>query len=206
MIESEVLEAINDMPSDKALGPNVFIGLFFKRCWDIIKLDLIRVIKHFDYLHTANLHWLNSVNVVLLSKKEGAEGIADYRPTSLIHAIAKIIAKVLSLRLGPHMSKLVSNAQSAFIKTRSIHDNFLYVCNLARRLHTRKTPSILFKLDIRKAFDSVKWEYLLDLLQRRGFPSKFRDWTADSFGPHPRGSSSMGLPSAQSSMGRAFGR
>ena len=103
---------------------------------------------------------------------------SNYRVRSLIHAIAKIIAKVLSMRLGPHMKNLVSNAQSAFIKTRSIHDNFLYVRNLARRLHKRKTPSLLFKLDIRKAFDSVKWEYLLDLLQRRGFPSKFRDWIA----------------------------
>ena len=37
---------------------------------------------------------------------------------------------------------------------------------------------LLFKLDIRKALDTVKWEYLLDLLPRRGFPSKFRDWIA----------------------------
>lgn len=39
-----------------------------------------------------------------------------------------------------------------------------------------RTPSLLFKLDIRKAFDSVKWKYMLDLLQRRAFPSIFRDW------------------------------
>uniref|UniRef100_A0A453CPK7 Reverse transcriptase domain-containing protein n=1 Tax=Aegilops tauschii subsp. strangulata TaxID=200361 RepID=A0A453CPK7_AEGTS len=163
------------MPSDKAPGPDGFTGLFFKRCWNIVKADLMRVINHFDSLHTSNLQWLNSANVVLQPKKEGAERIADYRPISLIHAITKIIAKVLSLRLAPHMTKLVSNAQSAFIKTRSIHDNFMYVRNLAWRLHKSKTPSLLFKLDIRKAFDTVKWEYLLDLLQRRGCPSKFRD-------------------------------
>ena len=158
MTESEVLEATNDMPSDKAPGPDGFTGLFFKKCWNIVKVDLVRDISNFDSLHTANLQWLNSEDVVLLSKKEGAKEIADYRPISLIHAIAKIIAKVLSMRLGPHMKNLVSNAQSAFIKTRSIHDNYLYVRNLARRLHKRKTPSLLCKLDIRKAFDSVKWE------------------------------------------------
>ena len=132
----------------------------------------------FANLRTTGLHWLNTANVVLLPKKEGAEDISDYRPISLIHAIEKIIAKILAIRLAPHMHKLISNAQSAFIKTRSIHDNFMYVRNLARRLHMRKTPSLLFKLDIRKAFDSVKWEYLLDLLRRRGFPSKFREWIA----------------------------
>jgi hypothetical protein len=119
--------------------------------------------------------------VVLLPKKEGAEEISDYRPISLIHAVSKIIAKILALRLSPHMDVLVSHAQSAFIKTRSIHDNFMYVRNLARRLHVRKTPTLLFKLDIRKAFDSVKWEYILDLLQRRGFPSTFRNWIAALF-------------------------
>ena len=154
--EEEVIEAINSMPSDKAPGPDGFTGLFFKKCWGIIKHDLMRVIQRFDSLHTTNLHWLNSANIVLLPKKDGAESIVDYRPISPIHGIAKIIAKVLSIRLGPHMSTLVSNAQSAFIKTRSIHDNFMYVRNLAQRLHKSNTPSLLFKLDIRKAFDSVK--------------------------------------------------
>jgi mannosylglycoprotein endo-beta-mannosidase len=113
---------------------------------------------------------------VLLPKKEGAEEIVDYRPISLIHAIAKIIAKMLSIRLGPYMDSLVSNAQSAFIKKRSIHDNFLYVKNLATRLHKSKTSALLFKLDIRKAFDNVRWDYIVDLLQKRGFPSRFRNW------------------------------
>uniref|UniRef100_A0A8R7VIM3 Reverse transcriptase domain-containing protein n=1 Tax=Triticum urartu TaxID=4572 RepID=A0A8R7VIM3_TRIUA len=104
--------------------------------------------------------------------------LPDYRPISLIHAIAKIIAKVLSLRLAPHMDELVSNAQSAFIKGRSIHENFMYVRNFARRLHKRRTSALLLKLDIKKAFDSVKWGYFLEVLQWLGFPPKFRAWIA----------------------------
>jgi hypothetical protein len=94
----------------------------------------------------------------------------------LIHAIAKIIAKILALRLAPLMDDLVSNAESAFIKRRSIHDNFLYVKNYATKLHKSKTPALLFKLDIKKAFDSVRWEYIVDLMHRRGFPSRFLNW------------------------------
>ena len=96
----EVREAINDMPSDKVPGPDGFTGAFFKKCWDVIKFDMMRVIHQFDSLHTSSLHWLNSANIVLLPKKEGAEGIADYRPISLIHVVAKIIAKILSIRLA----------------------------------------------------------------------------------------------------------
>jgi hypothetical protein len=87
-----------------------------------------------------------------------------------------MIAKMIATRLAPLMNDLVSNAQSAFIKKRSIHDNFMYVRNLARRLHKSKIPTLLFKVNIQKAFDFVIWEFILELLKRHGIPPKFRDW------------------------------
>jgi hypothetical protein len=56
------------------------------------------------------MHWLNSANVALLPKKEGAEEVSDFRPIILIHAIAKIIAKMLANHFDPFMNGLVSNA------------------------------------------------------------------------------------------------
>jgi capsule polysaccharide modification protein KpsS len=44
-------------------------------------------------------------------RKDGAEDILDFRPISLIHSIAKYIAKMMASRLSPHMGSLVSNAQ-----------------------------------------------------------------------------------------------
>jgi hypothetical protein len=49
-------------------------------------------------------------------KKEGVEDITHFRPISLIHGFAKIVAKVLSRRLAPRVNDIVSNAQCAFIK------------------------------------------------------------------------------------------
>ncbi|KAK1621256.1 hypothetical protein QYE76_026773 [Lolium multiflorum] len=89
-------------------------GLSSKDVWDIIKGDVMEVVNSFGNLHAQNFHWLNSANIALLPKKDGAEEITGYRPISLIHAIAKIIAKILALRLAPFMDDLVSNAQSAF--------------------------------------------------------------------------------------------
>jgi hypothetical protein len=74
------------------------------------------------------------------------------------------------------MNDLISLAQSAFIKRRSIHDNYMFVRNYTRWMHRRKKATLLFKLDIKKAFDSVCWEYILELLQRLGFLPQFRDW------------------------------
>jgi hypothetical protein len=114
----------------------------------------MRVINLFGDIHSENFHWLNSTNIALLPKKDGAEEVSNFHSISLIHAIAKIISKMLASRLSPFMNDLVSNAQSSFIKKRSIHDNFLYVKNLSTRFHKAKISVLLFKLDIRKAFDS----------------------------------------------------
>jgi hypothetical protein len=120
-------------------------------------------------LHTGPLHKLNSGTISLLPKNELAERVQDFRPISLIHSFAKIVSKVLSLRLQPYIDKLISSSQSAFIKKRCIHDNFLYVKNLARAYHRTKTPALLLKLDISRAFDFVSWEYLLELLEKKDF-------------------------------------
>ena len=141
-------------------------------------MDIMATLNSFHSLRCEDLNLLNSASVVLIPKKDGAETVHDFRPISLIHTFAKIISKILAIRLAPRMDELIVPCQSAFIKGRSIHDNFLYVRNIARRFHQNKMPALLMKLDISKAFDSVRWDFLLDLLQKRGFPTRCRHWIA----------------------------
>jgi hypothetical protein len=143
--EKEVHNAIKDLPSDKAPRPDRFTCVFFKSCWSIMKDDHMKIIAPF----------YNSANIVLILKKVGAEGITNYRPISLIHVVAKIVAKMMTTRSTPFMNSIVSRAESAFLKSRSIHDNYMYMWNCARRLHKSKIPALLLKLDIKKAIDSV---------------------------------------------------
>jgi hypothetical protein len=135
--EEEVKAAVDGTACDKAPGPDGFTGAFFKPCWGTIKDDVMAVVNQFSSLRTNHLHWLNSANIALIPKKEGAEEITDFRPISLIHAIAKLISKMLATRLAPYMNMLVSNAQSAFIKKRSIHDK-------ERSIHDKETTSCMF--------------------------------------------------------------
>ena len=176
--EQEIWTAITLMPAEKAPGPDGFTGDFFRSCWPIIKLDVVAAFHSIYNLNTGPLPKLNSASIILLPKKEQADRVKDYRPISLIHSFAKFFMKVLALRVAPAMDNLISNCQSAFIKTRCIQDNFLYVRNLARAYHRTKTPALLLKLDISKAFDSVSWEYMFELLQQRGFPARWRNWLA----------------------------
>ena len=47
-------------------------------------------------------------------------GLGDYKPTSLIGSLYKIITKVLPLRLKPLLSKIFDETQSTFVGGRQI--------------------------------------------------------------------------------------
>jgi hypothetical protein len=89
--------------------------------------------------------------------------------------VAKLLGKIFANRLAPHLDHLVSNCQSAFIKERNIQDNFQYVQGAVNHFHCSKTPMLLLKLDIAKAFDNVRWEYKLEVMAQLGFSQRWRD-------------------------------
>jgi hypothetical protein len=62
------------------------------------------------------------------------------------------------------------------VKKRCIHDNFMLVQGLLKEFNRNKTSALFIKLDIVKAFDSVSWAYLLEVLERLSFGLKWRDW------------------------------
>jgi hypothetical protein len=156
------------MPLDKAPGPDGFTGRFYKTRWNIIKGDIMLALEAIQCGHVFKFKLLNTAFINLLPKKPDALFIKDFRPISLIHSFAKLVFKVMDNRLVPLLPTLVPSNQSAFVRGRSIHDKFLFVQQMEKALH-RKEAHILLKLDISKAFDSVSWPFLLEVLQHLGF-------------------------------------
>ena len=171
----DIKVAIWSLHGEKAAGPDGFIGNFFKACWDLVKIDLLKALEQIFHLKGDTWNLLNTAHLVLIPKKDGAATAGDFRPLSLMHSIAKILCKILANRLGPELDSIVSHSQSAFIKKRCINDNFLFVRNVIKEAHVKRTPMLFMKLDIAKTFDSVHWDYLLEVLRAYGFGQKWRD-------------------------------
>jgi hypothetical protein len=123
-----------------------------------------------------NFNNANEAVMILLHKTASPSGLKDYRPISLIHSFGKLFAKGLALRLAPKMDQLVQSNQTAFIRGRIIHENFRTFQLACRWLHAKRKPAMLLKVDLTKAFDTVSWPFLLEVLEHLGFPARWRDW------------------------------
>ncbi|KAL2230773.1 UNVERIFIED_CONTAM: hypothetical protein Sindi_1671700 [Sesamum indicum] len=100
--------------------------------------------------------------------------VSDFRPMSCCNVLYKIIAKLIVQRLSVVLDKLISPCQAAFVPGRSIGDNIM----LAQELFTgynqaRLPPRCALKVDIRKAYDTVEWDFLIAVMELFGFPAKF---------------------------------
>jgi ABC-type long-subunit fatty acid transport system fused permease/ATPase subunit len=129
----------------------------------------MRTFNSFWSLDFCSFYLVSQACMVLLRMKSDTLHVHDYRPISLIHSFSKMVAKTLSLRLAPFMHELVRPNQSDIIKGCAIHDNFRMVQATSKLLHVHKHPCILLKIDIVKAFDTVSWPFLLDLLKYMGY-------------------------------------
>ncbi|KAM0911464.1 hypothetical protein ACQ4PT_013479 [Festuca glaucescens] len=166
------------MPSDRAPGPDGFTGAFYQRAWPIIKGDILAGLMKLGVGDGRGFARLNRALITLIPKKPEALEIKDFRPISLVHSFAKLFSKIIANRLRPRLGELVSMNQSAFIKHRSLHDNFVLVRQVARKINMRRQTGVLLKLDIARAFDSISWSFLFEVLRRMGFGDRFLKWVA----------------------------
>lgn len=63
-----MFNTIKSVKGDKYLGPDGFSIAFLQRCWDIIKGDLMQVMKEFYYTKEFYEH-LNNTFIVVIPKK-----------------------------------------------------------------------------------------------------------------------------------------
>ncbi|GAU43299.1 hypothetical protein TSUD_389980 [Trifolium subterraneum] len=171
----EIKTAIWDCDSFKSPGPaGVNLG-FFKDFWEVLKIDLLNFFSEFHRQGILS-KGLNSTFIALIPKVESPQRVADFRPIVLVSSIYKIISKVLANRLRNVIGNIVSKSQSAFIKGRQILDGVLIANEVVDDAKCNNKDLLLFKVDFEKAYDSVDWDYLSDVMIKMNFPSVWRGW------------------------------
>ncbi|GJX06281.1 putative RNA-directed DNA polymerase, eukaryota, reverse transcriptase zinc-binding domain protein, partial [Tanacetum coccineum] len=115
----------------------------------------------------------NSSFVTIIPKVTDPIGLGDFHPISLIGCYYKIIAKVLVERIKRVVGKVVGDVQNAFIKGRSILDGVLIANEVVGHLRKTQSKGLIFKVDFEKAYDSLNWRFLGDIMKKMRFGNKW---------------------------------
>ncbi|GKA38197.1 RNA-directed DNA polymerase, eukaryota [Tanacetum coccineum] len=171
----EIKKAVWDCGVDKSPGPDGFTFGFYKRFWSLIEKDVLAAVKYF--FHYSRIpKGCNSSFIALIPKTPEAKMVKDFRPISLIGSLYKIIAKILANRLVVVLGDIVNEVQSAFVADRQILDGPFILNEVLQWCKLKKKHSFILKIDFEKAYDSVRWDYLDDVLRKFGFGEKWCGW------------------------------
>ena len=121
------------------------------------------------------LYKLNFGVITLIPKKQDAVQIQQYRPICLLNVSFKIFTKVGTNRITQIAHKVIRPTQTAFMPGRHILEGVVVLHETIHELHRKKMDGVLFKIDFEKAYDKVKWPFLLQTLRMKGFDKKWCD-------------------------------
>ena len=83
---------------------------------------------------------------------------------------------MLANRLKKILGKVVSVDQNVFVRGRQILDASLIANEVIDFWHKCKEKGLICKLDIEKAYDSINWNFLMKVLHKMGFGSRWIEW------------------------------
>ncbi|KAL2934382.1 LINE-1 reverse transcriptase-like protein [Bienertia sinuspersici] len=172
----DVKNALFSIDGGKSPGPDGFNSSFFKLSWPILGNEISAAVL--DFFQTGRLlREINNTNITLIPKVNNPMSVTDFHPIACCNTIYKIISKMLCSRLKEILPDLISDYQSGFIKGRKIFHNICIIQDLIGKYKRKNSPpGCMFKVDIRKAYDSIRWEFLDQLLRKLNFPTQFVDW------------------------------
>ncbi|XP_074277989.1 uncharacterized protein LOC141601593 [Silene latifolia] len=172
---AEIRDALFSMDFNSSPGIDGFSAGFFKSAWNIIAKDFCKAVNQF-FSSGRMSKQVNSTIISLIPKKAIPNAVTDYRPISCSTVFYKTVSKILANRLQSILPSIVGAEQAAFIKGRSIFENIMLSQTLVKGYNRANiSPRCMIKVDIMKAFDSLQWSFIANMLSGLGFPQQFID-------------------------------
>jgi exonuclease III len=147
----------------------------------LAKIILVILNKVYDEGSVPN-EW-KRCTVVPIYKKGDTKDPGNYRGIALINTFLKLLCKILAKRLQVAIEslKLIRREQVGFMRAEECVGQAACLLEICQRRSYNGIDTILCFLDLRKAYDLVPHQRLMDKIQLMGFGNKFREFMENMY-------------------------
>ena len=181
---NELNKALNSSNFSAAVGPDGLSMSCIRKFWDFLSEPILDYFNSILNEEDGELYELLRCAFLRLIPKTGEPDLSlfsEWRAISILSALYKLFSKILDLRMEKIITKLVSRAQKGYSKKYVIQEALINTIeHMSKSIH-KNIPLAVLNVDFRAAFDTVSYDYFLNLLEFYGFGTKFIKMFAVSF-------------------------
>ena len=169
IMDSEIELALKCLKTGKAEGIDCVRAEFLKTLGPNTRREMQEICKQI-YQDGTWPEDFTKLIMIPLQKKPGATACEDHRTISLISHASKILIHILSKRLENKVDAIryISEDQFGFRKERGTRDAIATLRTIIERSIEYDQNVYVCFVDFEKAFDRVKWKYLIEILEKIG--------------------------------------
>jgi exonuclease III len=171
---SDVANAIAALPNAKAPGSDGFPVDFYKVFWPKIKQIVLDSIQYAITTGEMSIDQKRGVLTLIPKKDKDIRQLKNWRPLTLLNTDYKFVAKVMATKLQKVLPELISNDQNGCMKNRSTFSNIRSTIDIISHVNENNLHGILTYIDFHKAFDTVSWQFMQQVLKKMNFGDYFR--------------------------------
>ena len=173
-LDADDLEiALKTFGNNKSPGSDGLPYEFYKHFWNELKMPMLD--SFMEAIEKGEMSTSQKQSFIRLIPKKEKDPIfiKNWRPLNQSNSDTKTYAKWIASLLLQVIEKLVHPSQSAYIRGRFIGEGIKVIEGIIEYIRQLKLQGYILAIDFEKAFDSLEWDFLIEVLYAFGFPEKF---------------------------------
>ena len=172
----ELGHALRNMKHNKTPGIDGFPAESLKMFWCKVKYLITRVLNKCYETGILLISLRQTIINCIPKGDKSRDSLKNWRPISLLSTFYKLASACLATRMKNILDTLISDSQTGFVKGRYIGESIRLVYDIMNYTEVNKTDGLLMLIDFEKAFDSISWKFMYNVLDIFGFPQSYIKW------------------------------
>ena len=172
----ECFTTLKNMNNNKSPGNSGFTVEFYKVFWRNIGHFLVRSINKGFAKGELSITQKQGVITCIPKGDKNKLLLKNWRPISLLNVCYKIASGSIANRLKDVLGTIINEDQTGFLKDRYIGENTRLIYDIMYHTQKYNKSGFLLLIDFEKAFDSIEWSFIDQVLAFYNFGPDFINW------------------------------